>query len=145
MNGVLAWVALLAALMLGGGCSSTPCTPWVRGEIVDGMPRHDEKFAHDAAFFVPKVRGEVKKALEDELRARGFVVVEKEEDCDFTLKVEVKSWEFNDAGFAGMGGHRFDGELSISCIDRRRRFIVARWGMSVRSDLRIFREFALRL
>ena len=83
----------------------------------------------------------VKKAFEDALKARGFVVAEKEEECDFVIKADVNSWEFNDAGFGGTGHDRDDMELAVSVTDRRKKRVKDRANISVRSDFRIIKKY----
>ena len=129
--------AALAGLLLLCGCQTTP---WVRGAVSDGRPKLTRKFPSDVAFFVGKTERRVKAAFEEALRARGFVVVDKEEACDVVLRAKVSSWEVNDAGFAGFGP-RDDMELSISLVDRRHGRILARANISVRSDFRIISKY----
>ena len=134
----------LATLLLGtlllAGCE-TQNFPWVRGSIEHGMPKLTEKFPSDAAFFVDKTEKRVKRAFEEALKARGFVVAENEEECDFVIKADVNSWEFNDAGFGGMGRDRDDMELSVSVTDRRKKRVKDRANISVRSDFRIIKKY----
>lgn len=129
--------AALAGLLLLCGCQTTL---WVRGAVSDGRPKLTRKFPSDVAFFVGKTERRVKAAFEEALRARGFVVVDKEEACDVVLRAKVSSWEVNDAGFAGFGP-RDDMELSISLVDRRHGRILARANISVRSDFRIISKY----
>lgn len=133
-------VTLLLGMLLLAGCE-TRKLPWVWGSIEHGMPKLTEKFPSDAAFFVDKTEKRVKKAFEDALKARGFVVAEKEEECDFVIKAEVNSWEFNDAGFGGMGQDRDDMELAVSVTDRRKKRVKDRSNISVRSDFRIIKKY----
>ena len=74
------------------------------------------------------------------LRARGFEIVETEEACDVIVKVQVGSWEFNDAGFGGRGT-RDDMELSVALVDRRRKRVLGRSNISLRSDFRIIGKY----
>ena len=130
-------VPLLALLALGG-CRSTP---WVRGGISEGMPKLERRFPRDVAFFVERTEPRVHAAFVGNLRARGFAVAEKEEDSDVVLRAKVDAWEFNDAGFGGRTGARDDMELSVVLVDRRRGRILARAGISVRSDFRIIAKY----
>ena len=54
---------------------------------------------------------------------------------------DVNSWEFNDAGFGGMGRDRDDMELSVSVTDRRKKRVKDRANISVRSDFRIIKKY----
>ena len=137
MRGVL--TGLLLAVLLAG--CETATTPWVRGTVTPGLPRRTEKFPSDVAFCVAKTEKRVKAAFEEALRARGFEVVETEEACDVIVKVQVVSWEFNDAGFGGMGRDRDDMELSVSVTDRRKKRVKDRANISVRSDFRIIKKY----
>ncbi len=130
-------LTILLALVLCG-CESTP---WVRGAITEGIPKHVEKFPPDAAFFIEKTERRVKKAFEKNLKDRGFVVVEKEEECDFVVRISVDAWEYNNMGFGGGKGARDDMELSVSFIDRRKRRVRARARISLRSDFRIIKKY----
>ncbi|MGN0846917.1 MAG: hypothetical protein ACI4RA_05980 [Kiritimatiellia bacterium] len=132
----LVLTVLLAALL--AGCETTP---WVRGSITEGLPRRVGKLPPDAAFFVEKTERRVKKSFEDALKARGFEVVEDVEACDFVLKATVEAWEYNTVGFGGGSGARDDMELSVACVDRRKRRVLARASISVRSDFRIIRKY----
>lgn len=134
---ILIALALGALCVFAGGCRTTP---WVRGEVVEGFPRHTVKFPSDVAFYLEKTEPRVKAALDAALRARGFIVVEEREACDFLLEAKVDSWEYNDAGFAGMG-RRDDMSLTLTCIDRRKGTIRARSQVIVRSDFRIFEKY----
>lgn len=136
MRGVL--TGLLLAVLLAG--CETATTPWVRGTITPGLPRRTEKFPSDVAFCVAKTEKRVKAAFEEALRARGFEVVETEEACDVIVKVQVGSWEFNDAGFGGRGT-RDDMELSVALVDRRRKRVLGRSNISLRSDFRIIGKY----
>ena len=134
----------ISTLLLGGmllaGCE-TQELPWVRGSVEHGQPKLAEKFPSDAAFFVDKTEKRVKRAFVDALKTRGFEVVEKEEECDFIVKATVNAWEFNDAGFSGMGQDRDDMELAVSVVDRRKRRVKDRANISVRSDFRIIKKY----
>ena len=131
-------ILLLGTLLLAG--CETQNFPWVSGSIEHGMPKLTEKFPSDAAFFVDKTEKRVKRAFEEALKARGFVVAEKEEECDFVIKADVNSWEFNDAGFGGRGT-RDDMELSVALVDRRRKRVLGRSNISLRSDFRIIGKY----
>ncbi len=136
MRGVL--TGLLLALLLAG--CETAATPWVRGSIAPGLPRRAGKFPPDVAFCVAKTERRVKAAFEEALRARGFEVVEAEEACDVVVRVKVEAWEFNDVGFGGRGA-RDDMELSVALVDRRRRRVLGRANISLRSDFRIIGKY----
>lgn len=136
MRGVL--TGLLLAVLLAG--CETATTPWVRGSITPGLPRRTEKFPSDVAFCVAKTEKRVKAAFEAALRARGFEVVETEEACDVIVKVQIGAWEFNDVGFGGRGT-RDDMELAVSLVDRRRRRVLGRANISLRSDFRIIGKY----
>ena len=128
---------LLAACLLSG-CRTTP---WVRGSVDEGLPKLEERFPADVAFFVEKTEKRVGRAFREALEARGFPVVEKEEMCDVVVKATVDAWEFNNAGFGGGIGDRDDMELSVQLVDRRRKRILARARISVRSDFRIISKY----
>ena len=136
MRGVL--TGLLLAVLLAG--CETATTPWVRGSITPGLPRRTEKFPSDVAFCVAKTEKRVKAAFEKALRARGFEVVETEEACDVVVRVQVGAWEFNDVGFGGRGT-RDDMELSVALVDRRRKRVLGRANISLRSDFRIIGKY----
>lgn len=136
MRGVL--TGLLLAVLLAG--CETAATPWVRGSITPGLPRRTEKFPSDVAFCVAKTEKRVKAAFEEALRARGFEVVEMEEACDVVVRVQVGAWEFNDVGFGGRGT-RDDMELSVALVDRRRKRVLGRANISLRSDFRIIGKY----
>ena len=129
---------LLAVLALGGGCRSTP---WVRGSIEEGRPRIDEPFPKDVAFFVDKTEKRVGSAFRKALEARGFTVAEKEDESDIVLKATVDAWEINDVGFGGARGARDDMDLSVVLLDRRKRHVLARARITVRSDFRILSKY----
>ncbi len=131
-------VLTILLVVLLWGCESTP---WVRGSIVEGIPKHVEKFPSDAAFFIEKTERRVKKAFEKNLKDRGFEVVEKAEECDFIVRISVDAWEYNTVGFGGGEGARDDMELSVSFIDRRKRRVRARARISLRSDFRIIKKY----
>ena len=131
-------LTVLAAALLLAGCETTP---WVRGSIAEGLPRRVGKLPPDAAFFVAKTERRVKRAFEDALRARGFEVVETEEACDVVLRASVEAWEYNTVGFGGGQGARDDMELAVSCVDRRKRRVLARANISVRSGFRIIGKY----
>ena len=128
-------VILLALLLAaaGGGCRHW--TVW-RGEVVAVLPQHVDKCHGDTAFFVEKTARPAKAAIEAALRERGFEVVDAERECDVVVKTAVNSWEYNDAGFAGPG-ERDDAELTVTIVDRRRRRVLGRWQVTVRSDWRV--------
>lgn len=130
----------LFAILLAGLLAGCETTPWVRGAIVEGLPKHVEKFPKDAAFHVEKTEKRVKAAFEEALRKRGFEVVEEKSACDVVMKVKVDAWEYNDAGFGGFHP-RDDMELSVSCVDRRKDHVLARAKISVRSDFRIIAKY----
>ena len=131
MRGVLTGL-LLAVLLAAPALAEEPVPP--------GLPRRTEKFPSDVAFCVAKTEKRVKAAFEEALRARGFEVVETEEACDVIVKVQVVSWEFNDAGFGGRGT-RDDMELSVALVDRRRKRVLGRSNISLRSDFRIIGKY----
>lgn len=131
---------IAAALFVG--CETTP---WVRGSITEGMPQHVEKIPADAAFFVEKTERRVKKAFESALKERGFTVAEKSKECDFIIRISVDSWEYNDIGFGGRSGARDHMELSVSLIDRRKKRIIERSRISLRSDFRIIGKYVNEL
>ncbi len=127
---------LLAVLLCG--CGSTP---WMRGEIADGLPRRVEKFPPATVFHVMKTEKRVKSAFEEALRARGFHVTGKEEACEVIVRVKVDVWEYNDIGFGGKQGARDDMELSVTLVDRAEKRILARARISLRSDFRIIQKY----
>ena len=128
---------LLAACLLAG-CRTTP---WVRGSVDEGLPKLEARFPSDVAFFVEKTEKRVGRAFREALEARGFTVAEKEEACDVVVKAVVDAWEFNNAGFGGGIGDRDDMEISVQLVDRRRRRVLARAKISVRSDFRIISKY----
>lgn len=130
--------ALALAAAAFSGCGTTP---WVRGSIARGMPRHSGGFPADAAFHVEKTERRVRKAFECAVRERGFTVAEKPEDSDFVVRPTVDAWEYNDIGFGGRTGPRDHMELSVSLIDRRKKRIVERSRISLRSDFRIIGKY----
>jgi hypothetical protein len=124
--------SFFAVFFVMAGCR----TPWVAGEVEECLPRHVEKCRQDAAFFVEKTERRVKSALEEALRHRGFEVAAKAEESDVLVKTSVDSWEFNDAGFSGFG-ERDDMSLTVTIVDRRRKTVLGRWRVKVKSDFRI--------
>ena len=129
---------LPAALALAGGCRTTP---WIRGSIEEGRPRIERPFPKDVAFFVDKTEKRVGNAFRKALRARGFEVAEKEDESDVVLKATVESWEVNDMGFGGVRGDRDDMDLSVALVDRRRKHVLARARITLRSDFRILAKY----
>jgi len=132
---------LLGTLAVCAGCSALRRG---RGEVVDGLPKLEERLPKDAAFFLAPTHPRVKRIFADALRAKGFAVVEKEEDADVGLNVKVDSWEYNDAGFSGFGP-RDEMELSVRLVDRRSKRVLARSRISVRSDFGIVRDYVGKL
>lgn len=135
-RGVRALLAIFLAVLMAG-CETTP---WVRGGIAEGLPKHVEKFPKDMAFYVGKTEKRVKTAFEESLRKRGFEVVAKKLESDVIVNVTVDSWEYNDVGFGGFRP-RDDMELTVSCVDRRKNRVLARAKISVRSDFRIISKY----
>lgn len=135
MAKLLAMLALSLALLPFGGCR-TP--PWTRGTVTECLPQHVEKCRADTAFCVEMERKErrVQTRLEEALRARGFEVVEKRIECDVVVKADIQLWETNDAGFSGFGP-RDDMQIAITLVDRRKRTILGRWRIELKSDFRI--------
>ena len=127
---VSACVAL--SLAFAPGCR----TLWVMGSVEECLPRHVEKCRQDTAFFVEKTEKRVKVALEEALRHRGFEVAAKAEECDVLVKTSVDSWEFNDAGFTGFW-ERDDMILTVTIVDRRKKKVMGRWRVTLKSDFRI--------
>ena len=128
---------LCALLLLGmalamAGC----CTPWAMGWVEECLPRHVEKCRPDTAFFVEKTEKRVKAALEEALKRRGFELAAKPEESDVLVKTSVDSWEFNDAGFTGFWA-RDDMNLTVTIVDRRKKTVLGRWRVTVKSDFRI--------
>lgn len=113
---------------------------WTPGSIRDGLPKHTEKFASGASFFVEKTESRVEAAFKRSLRGRGFVVKEKAEEADFAIAAKVTRWEFNDAGFSGFRD-RDDMTLSVTVTDRKTKFVRARSTIVVRSDFGIIRKY----
>jgi len=132
LSGV-ARAVLLAALAAFAGCSVLRMG---RGEIVDGLPKLEEKFPKDASFFVVPTHPRVRRVFKDALTAKGFTVVDLKDDADVLLHVKVESWVFNDAGFSGFGP-RDEIELSVRLVDRRAKRVLSRSRISVRSDFGI--------
>ena len=133
------WIAL--ALAAWGALSGCRTTPWVRGSVEDGLPKLEKRFPRDVAFFVDRTEKRVARAFREALEARGFAVADKEEACDVVVKAAVDAWEFNDAGFGGGIGDRDDMELSVQLVDRRKKRVLARARISVRSDFRIIAKY----
>lgn len=129
---------VLLAACLPSGCRTTP---WVRGRVDEGLPKLEARFPQDVAFFVEKTEKRVGRSFREALKARGFAVVEKEELSDVVVKTTVDAWEFNNAGFGGGIGDRDDMELSVQLVDRRRKRILARAKISIRSDFRIISKY----
>ena len=129
---------LLLAAGLLAGCQSTP---WLRGGFEEGLPKLDRKLPLDMSFYVDKTEKRVRDAFRKALEEQGFALAEKEDEADVLLKTTVDSWEFNDAGFGGMGARRDDMELSVQLVDRRRKRVMARGRISVRSDFRIIAKY----
>lgn len=127
--------AILTALLLAAICGC-----WTPGSIEEGRPLHRDKFKPGSSFFVDKTEPRVRKAIEDALRSRGFGVLEKEDGCDWVLKAEVVSWEYNDAGFSGFR-RRDDMVLSMKIVERRTGFVESRATVEVRSDFRILAKY----
>lgn len=123
---------IFAALVLLTGCQ----TPWVAGDVVECLPQHTEKCHADLAFFVEKTEKRVQKTLEDALRARGFTVVEHAVESDVRVVTTITSHEYNDKGFWGPGA-RDDMSLTITLVDRRKRTVLGRWRVTLKSDFRI--------
>ena len=124
--------------LVSGGCHTTP---WVRGRIEEGRPRIERRFPKDVAFFVAKTEKRIGKTFSKALKARGFEVVGQEEACDIVLKTTVEAWETNDRGFGGAQGARDDMELSVVLVDRRKKHVLARARITVRSDFRILEKY----
>ncbi len=127
---------LLTALLLG--CETTP---WVRGSIAEGLPRLVEKFPPKTTFFVAETERRVKRDFEKALRVRGFRTTKEKDKCDVVVKVTVDSWEYNDIGFGGKQGPRDDMELSVVLIDPKKKRILSRSRISLRSDFRIIQQY----
>lgn len=127
--------AILTAflLVLCAGCITF-------GSITEGRPRHVNKFPADTAFFVSKTDSRIRKIFEDELKARGFEVVDEEDSCDYILKAEVTSWEYNDAGFSGFR-NRDDVSLAIRIVDRRKKLVESRATIEIWSDFKIIKKY----
>lgn len=133
-------ILLAGLLLLAGTFAGCETLHLGGGRIVEGLPKHTEKFPKDVAFFVPRTEKRVQKAFEDALRARGFEVVKTVEEGDVVVHAKVEAWEFNDAGFSGFGP-RDDMELSVRLVDRRRKRVLARARISIRSDFKIIDEY----
>lgn len=129
---------LLLAAGLLAGCQSTP---WLRGGFEEGLPKLGKKLPRDMSFYVDRTEKRVREAFRRALEEQGFALAEKEDEADVLLKATVDAWEFNDAGFGGMGARRDDMELSVQLIDRRRKRVMARGHISVRSDFRIIAKY----
>ena len=130
-------LTVLILVIFIGGCRTTP---WVRGDFTEGIPRHSEKFPREMSFFVVPTEPRVQLAFERALVARGFRVESSEEVADTIIRIDVKSWEYNDAGFGGFFEHD-DMTLSVKCIDRSRRRTLCLATLNVRSDFRLIAKY----
>lgn len=127
--------AVLTALLLAALCGC-----WTAGSIVDGRPIHRDKFAVGASFFVDKTEPRVKKTLEDALRARGFDVREKKDDCDWILKPEIVSWQYSAAGYLGIRRRDYI-VIAMKIVERKTGFVESRTTVEVSSDFRILAKY----
>ena len=125
--------SIFAAILFVLGC-------WTPGDIQENLPRHRDKLPQGTVFFVERTEPRIMTALSDALKARGFKVVDDRALAAVSIRTNILSWEYNDAGFSGFYDRN---EMTLSLVLERpaTRFILARHTVKVCSDFRILAKY----
>lgn len=142
-------VFAVAAAVALAGCLT-------RGSVEEHPPKVVDKLPATARVFVAtddkpgaktlyerRARA-VAAALNDALAARGVAVAAGEKSADFAVRMQIVSWEYNDAGFSGFGD-RDDVTVELVVENLKTRRVFSRATVRVKSDFAIFRKYVERI
>lgn len=139
------WVGL--ALVFLAGCALPFYVP---GDFEETLPRLDAPLEKGAKVWIERPKLALSPyarhlaALLDGFEAafahQGAVRPEKKEVADIVVDIDVLSWEYSDMGFSGPRA-RDDVSLAVRLSDPKKRRILQRAHVHVRSDMRIISKY----
>ncbi len=132
------------------------CGCMTRGSIEEHPPKVVDKLPATTRTFVstddkPGARTPYERrarslaaALSGALSDHGVAVAADEKSADVAVRLQIVSWEYNDAGFSGFGD-RDDVTVSLVVKNLKTKRVVSRATVRVSSDMRIFKKYVERI